>query len=130
MVSFKRMKFSVIFFLSFIFSTATGFAADNKRVLTAEQWSVPRSAESLIAMPALRQTIHEMQAFPDNRLQIKHPSGDEGILWVSELRSWLVSLGISSESIELVPGSENNHIELSVIQASFDNNVSSENGGR
>lgn len=124
------MKLSVIFFLAYFLISATAFAADDKHILTAEQWAVPRSAETLIAMPVLRQTINAMQAFPGNRLMIKHPSGDEGVLWVSELRSWLVSLGISSEKIELVPGSEQNHIELSVIQAAFNVNESRiDNGG-
>ena len=119
------MKFSVFVFLSCFLYAAASQAADNKRVITAEQWAVPRTAETVINMPVLRKTINEMQAFPGNRLLIRHPSGDEGVLWVSELRSWLVSLGISSQSMELIPGSEQNHIELSVIQASFD-----QNGGR
>ena len=119
------MKLSVFAFLSYFICTAVSQAADNKLVITAEQWAVPRTAETLINMPVLRKTINDMQAFPGNRLLIRHPGGDEGVLWVSELRSWLVSLGISSQSMELVPGSEQNHIELSVIQASFD-----QNGGR
>lgn len=125
MVCFIYMKLSVFAFLVYVLCAAVTQAAENKRVLTAEQWAVPRTAETLINMPVLRETINEMQAFPGNRLLIRHPGGDEGVLWVSELRSWLVSLGISSQSMELIPGSEQNHIELSVIQASFE-----QNGGR
>ncbi len=125
------MKFFTIVIFSFFLSTAPAIAVDKKRILTAEQWAVPRSAEALIAMPAIRQTINEMQAFPDNRLLIKHPGGDEGSLWVSELRSWLVSLGVSSQTIELVPGSEQNHIELSVIRAAMNtSNAVSDSSGR
>jgi hypothetical protein len=124
------MKLSGLFILSCFLLPACVFAADNKRIITAEQWAVPRSAETLITMPALRDTIHEMQALPGNRLLVRHPSGDEGILWVSELRSWLVSLGISSQSIELIPGTEQNHIELDVIQASFDSNQTINNNSR
>jgi hypothetical protein len=119
------MKISTIVFLGYIFLTAVCQAADNIRIITAEQWAVPRSAETVINMPPIRETINQMQAFPGNRLLIRYPGGEEGVLWVSELRSWLVSLGISSQAMELVPGSEINQIELSVIQKSFD-----KNGGR
>jgi hypothetical protein len=119
------MKLSIILFSSFMLFVTASQAADNMRIITAEQWAVPRTAETIINMPVLRETINEMQAFPGNRLLIRHPGGDEGVLWVSELRSWLVSLGISSKSMELVPGSDQNHIELSVIQDSFE-----QNGGR
>lgn len=114
------MKYSVFLFLSYLLYSTASQAAENIRVITAEQWSVPRTAETVINIPPIRQTINEMQAFPRNRLLIRYPGGDEGVLWVSELRSWLVSLGISSQSMELVPGSEKNQIELSVIQQTFD----------
>ena len=124
------MKFFSFLILVYLFCLNPTYSAESKRVITAEQWAVPRSAETLIAMPALRETINEMQTFPGNRLLIRHPGGEEGVLWVSELRSWLVSLGISSQSIELVPGSEQNIIELSVIHAAYDTDKSiSENGG-
>ena len=119
------MKLLVILLFSNLLIVTASQAADNKRIITSEQWAVPRTAETVINMPALRETINEMQAFPGNRLLIRHPGGDEGVLWVSELRSWLVSLGIASQSMELIPGSDQNHIELSVIQASFE-----QNGGR
>lgn len=119
------MKFSVFVFLGYILATAVSQSADSTRIITAEQWAVPRSAETIINMPPIREIINHMQTLPGNRLLIRYPGGEEGVLWVSELRSWLVSLGISSQTMELVPGSEQNQIELSVIQQSFD-----KNGGR
>lgn len=80
-------------------------AADSSHLLTYEQWAVPRDAEALVAMPALRNAVSEFGETPGARLVIRHPGGDDGMLWAHELRSWLVALGIGSAHIELVPGS-------------------------
>jgi hypothetical protein len=98
-------------------SIAPAVSADPAYIITAEQWAVPRSAEVLLKMPALRTAIQTMQATPGNRLLIRYPGGDEGALWMSELRSWLISLGVSSQKIESVPGSEVNQIELDIISS-------------
>lgn len=84
--------------------------------ITAEQWAVPRSAENLVAMPGLNNAVQAMQASRGSRLLIRFPGGDEGTLWLSELRSWLISLGISSSQIETVPGGEPGRIELEVLR--------------
>lgn len=69
--------------------------------LDADTWSRPRSAESLIALAPLRETVAALQASADRRLQIRHPQDEQGELWASELRDWLVALGIPSARIEL-----------------------------
>lgn len=57
-----------------------------------------------------------MQINVNSLLKIKYPGGDEGTLWVNELRSWLIALGLSSERIELIPGSAiSTTIELEVV---------------
>lgn len=103
-----------LFILSFLLNTSAALA-ESKHIITAEQWAVPRSAEVLINMPALKNAIHNMQSFPGSRLLIRYPGGDEGALWNSEFRSWLISLGISSQMMESIPGSEANQLELEVI---------------
>ena len=93
-------------------------ALETSHKLTAEQWAVPRSVETVIAMPALSRAMQEFQATPGGRLVIRYPGGDEGSLWVEELRSWLVSLGLSSSQLELIPGSTNHEvISLEVVAA-------------
>ena len=81
--------------------------------LTIEQWNVPRNENTILQMPALQELMQAYQAHAAARLVIKYPGGDEGTLWATELRAWLVSLGIASVNIELVPGARNaDQIEL------------------
>lgn len=91
-------------------------ALDTSHILTAEQWAVPRNVETIIQMPALASAMAELQATPGGRLLIRYPGGDAGTLWMTELHSWLVSLGLSSADMERVPGSANSQvIELEVL---------------
>ncbi len=85
--------------------------------LSAEQWAVPRRAEVIIEMPAIKNAILELQKTPQGRLILHYPGGDSGTLWVRELRSWLVSLGVPTAVIEITPGSQNQQmIELEVVK--------------
>jgi hypothetical protein len=91
-------------------------ALETSHILTAEQWAVPRNVETIIQMPALASAMAELQATPGGRLLIRYPGGDAGTLWMTELHSWLVSLGLSSADMERVPGSANSQvIELEVL---------------
>ena len=91
-------------------------ALETSHILTAEQWAIPRNVETIIQMPALASAMAELQATPGGRLLIRYPGGDAGTLWMNELHSWLVSLGLSSSDMERVPGSANSKvIELEVL---------------
>jgi len=73
--------------------------------LQYDVWSVPRRAETLIAMPALRGAVQALGEAPEGRLILRYPGGDAGTLWVNELESWLVALGVPRARIEKAPGS-------------------------
>jgi len=89
-------------------------------ILSSEQWNVPREAASIIEMPAIRAAMHEYQSTQNGKILVKYPGGDVGTLWAHELRSWLISLGLSEKLIELVPGSSNpKQLEIIVIKQSF-----------
>jgi len=88
----------------------------NEFVLRSSEWNVPRTNDSILAMPALKKTVQAFSKYPGARIQIRYPGGDEGSLWATELRSWLVALGIASRHIELLPGSHDpEQLELQVI---------------
>lgn len=90
-------------------------AADAPFVLNAEQWAVPRRGGVVVGMPVVSAAMRALDAKPGSHLVIRFPGGDEGSLWASELSAWLVSLGLSSSRIELVPGSHSaNTIEMVV----------------
>jgi hypothetical protein len=86
-------------------------------ILTAQQWNIPRTESAILTMPPLQSMMQAYQkSKPSARLLVKYPGGDEGTLWAYELRGWLISLGISSEHIELVPGSRDaNQLEIYLI---------------
>ncbi len=85
-------------------------------LLHANEWSVPKQALTILAMPAINGVMKKLQNNVNSTLMIKYPGGDEGTLWANELRSWLVALGLSSRRIELIPGSAvSTIIELDVL---------------
>ena len=96
---------------------STSLAEEQMYILTAQQWNVPRTESAILTMPPLQSM---MQAYQKSnqpaRLLVKYPGGDEGTLWAYELRGWLISLGIGSDHIELVPGSRDaNQLEIYLI---------------
>lgn len=85
-------------------------------ILTHSDWNVPRTTNAVLAMPALRKTIQAYDKQAGAHIQIHYPGGDEGTLWAAELRSWLVSLGIASHHIDLLPGTRKpGQLELQVV---------------
>ena len=64
--------------------------------VTAEEWARPRSGQSLVQMEPLITTMQTMNMEPSSQLFIRYPGGEEGALWASELKDWLVSLGAPS----------------------------------
>lgn len=96
-------------------------AAESAEIITADEWARPRSGESLVQMPALKRTVRSyLNQRGDNeqrgqRILIRHPRGEEGVLWAEELRGWLVALGIPSADIAVSPESTRiDAIELAV----------------
>ena len=110
----ENMNRTIIAGITLFFATNI-FAADVE-LLHANEWSVPKQASTVLEMPAIHKSMKKMQINANSLLKIKYPGGDEGTLWVNELRSWLIALGLSSKRIELVPGSAiSTTIELEVV---------------
>lgn len=101
--------------LFLLFFVTNLFAAEIE-LLNLNDWAVPKQSSTVLAMPAIQKSMRKIQNNANSRLKIKYPGGDEGTLWASELRSWLVALGLSSKRIDLVPGSSiSTAIELEVL---------------
>jgi len=81
----------------------TGAEADNS--LLAEQWEMSRSGDALVRIPVINKVVNQWSLEPNQRIELHYPGGEEGDLWVGELRDWMVSLGIPSKYIIVVPGS-------------------------
>ena len=73
--------------------------------LQAETWDVSRHGELLIKIPELTTIINKWSENTTQKIELRYPGGEEGVLWVEELMDRLVSLGIPSSTIQLLPGS-------------------------
>ncbi len=116
-----KLTHKLFFVMVLIFSThGISYAETNTHILTSEQWNIPREASSIIEMPAIRAAMHAFQTNKNSKIMVKYPGGDVGTLWAHELRSWLISLGLSGKYIELVPGSANpDQLELVILKSSY-----------
>lgn len=99
----------------FIFLTGSALATEVE-LLHADEWLLPKQAATILDIPAISKSMQQLHKDMNSSLLLKYPGGDEGTLWVNELRSWLIALGLSSKRIELVQGSVNpTTIELEVL---------------
>lgn len=73
--------------------------------LSADTWAQPRDGRAVAQMPPLPEVVAAWSRAPEQRLVLRHPGGEEGLLWAHELGSWLTALGIPTQHQELVPGS-------------------------
>lgn len=80
--------------------------AEPELLLGRAEWSVPKTADAILAMPVLQEAMKQLQASEQSILKIYYPGGDEGSLWAIELRGWLVSLGLEADRMQLVSGSQ------------------------
>lgn len=102
-------------------SSASLSADSSVWVLPAEQWEAGRSGNQILQMPVLKSLMQNwIQQYDANNLlpiELRYPGGEEGELWVQELADWLVSMGLPSKNIVMVPGSGTaNKIKLTLVR--------------
>lgn|GEM_PF-426032 len=85
--------------------TLTPSPADEREVLTRDQWPQVRTGRSVMALEPLRRVITRFESTARPVVLIRFPGGNLGNAWAFELRDWLVALGIPSSRITLEPGS-------------------------
>jgi len=76
-------------------------------VIGAEVWASPRQAETFLQHEGIGQLVRALLQAPEARLLLRYPDNEWGDIWGEELRSWLVSLGVSSDRIDLSNDFEN-----------------------
>lgn len=101
MLSFMKrlLLFAALFFPWF------SLGVEQELLITAEQWARPRQGDALSTLEPLVAAVQRLKQLPRGHLVIRHPAGEEGILWAQELRAWLVALGVSSEDIGIAADS-------------------------
>jgi len=101
----KPGRLVCIFLLNCVFFV-NAFAQADRVELRAETWDMPRHGEALLAVPELSTIVKAWMGDTQQKIELRYPGGEEGELWVEELRGWLVSLGVPSSAILLTPGSD------------------------
>lgn len=69
--------------------------------VVADLWDRPRSAQTVMAQPAVREAVMALQARSDARLLIVHGPRQDALLHAEELRAWLVALAIEGSRVRL-----------------------------
>ncbi len=75
-------------------------------VLSAEDWARPRSGEVIVEFNAVRAAVDYWDKMDHALILVRYPGEDSGELWAAELRDWLISLGVPSDYIRLVAGTQ------------------------
>ncbi len=94
--------------LASLLLVAGGAAANSIRMFTlsADEWARPRSGDVIPELASVRAAVSYWGRGADAILLIRHPGEDSGELWAAELRDWLISLGVPSDYIRLIPGTQ------------------------
>lgn len=116
-MNIKKMLILLIFLMSSNLN-AQSFGIQ----LQAETWNVSRHGELLIKIPELSTIINKWAEDTQQKIELRYPGGEEGVLWVEEFMDRLVSLGIPSRSIQLLPGSSAEDIIHVVLIEAIKNN--------
>jgi hypothetical protein len=69
--------------------------------IAPELWDRPRSAQAVMAQPAVQQAVAAYQASGIARIVIIHGLRQEAQLQAEELRAWLVALAVDSARLQL-----------------------------
>jgi hypothetical protein len=93
--------------------TAAGNAASAD--LPPELWDRPRSAQAVMAQPAVRQAVAALQSRSDARLLIFHGTRPEAQQQAEELLAWLVALAVESARLQLRADASAATIRLELI---------------
>lgn len=84
--------------INFVLAAALA-APSGEYLLLADDWARPRSGERVAAMPALRGAVAAWLEHPGSRILVLYPGGETGSLWGTEVRDWLVALGVEPDHV-------------------------------
>lgn len=118
MLMLKKNSSMMILLLVLLTQTPVPLMAEANMVeLTAEQWAIPRHGERIIKMPEIKKLMNLWHENPQQLIEVSYPGGENGELWLTELKDWLIALGVSSANIKSIAGSGSKDvIKLTVIK--------------
>jgi hypothetical protein len=106
--NYRRSISSALVICLLVYAAAAAAAASGTRifVLSAEEWARPRSGDVIVEFEAIRAAVSYWDKLDNAIIVVRHPGEDSGELWAAELRDWLISLGVPSDYIRLVAGTQ------------------------
>lgn len=103
------VKLFIIFCMAFLWAASVN--ADETKAKTLEwrlheeQWDLVKQGEQILKMPVMQEVVRTWSMQPNQAIELRYPGGEEGELWVEELKDWLISLAIPSKYLHSVAGS-------------------------
>jgi len=106
MIGISKNRPVLVLLLGALLSLPVG--ANSLRIYSVsfDEWSRPRSGDVIAGFEAVRSAVDYWGDAAGNMILVRYPGEDSGEIWATELRDWLVSLGIPSDYIQLVSGSQ------------------------
>lgn len=98
----KRVSgFLIVFLLcgSPLYALAKTQTMHGKAILKAAAWADVTSAADVIELAPVRHAVSRWDRAPTDLLVIDHNGNENGIFWASELKGWLIALGIPKNAI-------------------------------
>jgi hypothetical protein len=107
-ISMKNRNLINSLCFAFLFCMAGHAAANSIRIFTlsADEWARPRTGAVIPQLAAVRSAVSYWGKGGDKAMIIRYPGEDTGELWAAELRDWLISLGVPSDYILLLSGTQ------------------------
>ena len=101
----SKVKYSFVLFV-FMMLVNASLWANSVRIFTlsADEWARPRSGEVIPAMESVKLAMSYWESGINGAILLSYPGVDSGELWASELKDWLISLGVPSDAILMSPG--------------------------
>ncbi|MBT3204602.1 MAG: hypothetical protein HOM14_20790 [Gammaproteobacteria bacterium] len=101
---FKPAMLALILLINgLVFSSAW---ANSIRIFTlsADQWARPRAGEVIPQFEPVKLAMAYWESGTDASILLSHAGEDSGEIWASELKDWLISLGVPSDFILISSG--------------------------
>jgi hypothetical protein len=104
--NYRRIKDSICALCLVLLSLTVQANTSRIFVLSADEWARPRSGAVIAEFEALRAAVSYWDKVDNAGIIVRYPGEDSGELWAAELRDWLISLGVPSDYIRLVAGTQ------------------------
>lgn len=97
----RRFILTGLFGITLLCPVAASHADETVSEVPSSLWASPRSAEIVAAEPAIAGVVQAWHQQPRRVIVVRHAPGESAELRASELRGWLVALGVPSDAIDV-----------------------------